>query len=160
MSLNDFNVLGNTPAPATSVDVCLHDGFGLNSGVTITGGSGALLVDGEAFEWKPWTILGHKRLLNKKGQFELPAEAFGVFDVLWPRPDLLIIGTGKSIAPLSPDTRKAVSALGMRVEVLDTRNAAAQFNLLATERGVSDVAAVLIPNGWKDGVGVEAVTAQ
>lgn len=68
--------------------------------------------------------------------------------------DLLIIGTGKGIAPLSPDTRKAVSALGMRVEVLDTRNAAAQFNLLATERGVSDVAAVLIPIGWKDGQGV------
>lgn len=55
---------------------------------------------------------------------------------------------------MSPDTRKAVSALGMRVEVLDTRNAAAQFNLLATERGVSDVAAVLIPIGWKDGQGV------
>lgn len=95
MSLNDFNVLGNTPAPATSVDVCMHDGFGLNSGVTITGGSGALLVDGEAFEWKPWTVLGHKRLLNKKGQFELPAEAFGVFDVLWPRPGM---------SPFTPNT--------------------------------------------------------
>jgi hypothetical protein len=46
----------------------------------------------------------------------------------------------------------------MRVEVLDTRNAAAQFNLLATERGVADVAAVLIPIGWKDGVGVESVS--
>lgn len=41
----------------------------------------------------------------------------------------------------------------MRVEVLDTRNAAAQFNLLATERGVTDIAAVLIPIGWQDGVG-------
>jgi NADH dehydrogenase [ubiquinone] 1 alpha subcomplex assembly factor 3 len=44
----------------------------------------------------------------------------------------------------------------MRVEVLDTRNAAAQFNLLATERGVSEVAAALIPIGWKEGVGAEA----
>lgn len=41
----------------------------------------------------------------------------------------------------------------MRVEVLDTRNAAAQFNLLATERGVDDIAAVLIPVGWKEGQG-------
>lgn len=55
--------------------------------------------------------------------------------------------------PLSPQTRKRISELGMRVEVLDTRNAAAQFNLLATERGVSDVAAALIPIGWQDGVG-------
>ena len=51
--------------------------------------------------------------------------------------------------------KKSISELGMRVEVLDTRNAAAQFNLLATERGVSDVAAALIPIGWKDGVGAK-----
>jgi len=42
----------------------------------------------------------------------------------------------------------------MRVEVLDTRNAASQFNMLATERGVDNVAAALIPLGWRDGVGV------
>lgn len=57
--------------------------------------------------------------------------------------------------PLSPETRKRISELGMRIEVLDTRNAAAQFNLLATERGVSDVAAALIPLGWKEGVGAK-----
>jgi len=36
----------------------------------------------------------------------------------------------------------------MRIEVLDTRNAAAQFNLLATERGVLEVAAALVPIGF------------
>ncbi|KAL3955935.1 hypothetical protein ACCO45_008781 [Purpureocillium lilacinum] len=138
--LNELNVLGNTPAPSTSVDVCTYDGFGLNSGVTITGGNGALLVNGEAFEWRPW-------------EFELPKEAFGLFDMLWPRPDLLVIGVGKSNMPLSPQTRQHIAELGMRVEVLDTRNAAAQFNLLATERGVSEVAAALIPIGWKEGLG-------
>lgn len=55
--------------------------------------------------------------------------------------------------PLSPQTRQHIAELGMRVEVLDTRNAAAQFNLLATERGVSEVAAALIPIGWKEGLG-------
>lgn len=57
--------------------------------------------------------------------------------------------------PLSPATRKSISELGLRVEVLDTRNAAAQFNLLATERGVADVAAALIPLGWQEGVGAQ-----
>ena len=57
--------------------------------------------------------------------------------------------------PLAPDTRRIISELGMRIELLDTRNAAAQFNLLATERGVSNVAAALIPIGWKDGVGAK-----
>jgi hypothetical protein len=81
-------VLGNTPAPSTSVDVCFHDGFGLNSNVTIRGGDGALLVAGEAFSWRPWAARGDGQMtiLNKKGQVEFSKEAFGVLDLLWPRP--------------------------------------------------------------------------
>lgn len=64
--------------------------------------------------------------------------------------DLLVIGTGLSIAPLSPATRRLINDMGIRVEALDTRNAAAQYNLLATERGVHEIAAALIPVGWKN----------
>lgn len=64
----------------------MQDGFGLNSGITITGGDGALLVNGEAFSWRPWVANGNKSLVNKKGQFEIPAEALSMFDMLWPRP--------------------------------------------------------------------------
>lgn len=67
--------------------------------------------------------------------------------------DLLIIGLGPDMRPLSPATRKHLTGLGLRVEVLDTRNAASQFNMLATERGVDDVAAALIPIGWREGIG-------
>ncbi|ESU08981.1 hypothetical protein FGSG_04150 [Fusarium graminearum PH-1] len=140
-NFSDLDVLGNTPAPSTSVDVCMYDGFGLNSGLTITGGNGVLLIDGEVFHWRPWEAKGSMNLINKKGQFELPPSAFALFDLLWPRP--------------APETRRAISELGMRIELLDTRNAAAQFNLLATERGVANVAAALIPIGWKDGVGAK-----
>jgi NADH dehydrogenase [ubiquinone] 1 alpha subcomplex assembly factor 3 len=69
--------------------------------------------------------------------------------------DILIIGVGKTNMPLSPELRKAIAEMGLRVEVLDTRNAAAQFNLLATERGVGEVAAALIPIGWEEGVGAQ-----
>jgi NADH dehydrogenase [ubiquinone] 1 alpha subcomplex assembly factor 3 len=69
--------------------------------------------------------------------------------------DLLILGLGPSMAPLSPATRKFINSLGVRVDIQDTRNAAAQFNLLATERGVSSVAAALVPLGWREGVGVK-----
>lgn len=51
--------------------------------------------------------------------------------------------------PLSPETKRQINSLGIRVDVQDTRNAAAQFNLLATERGVNDIAAAMIPIGWK-----------
>ena len=63
--------------------------------------------------------------------------------------DLLILGLGASTYPISPETRKYINSLGIKVEIQDTRNAAAQFNLLATERGVSSIAAALIPMGWK-----------
>lgn len=82
----ELDMLGNTPVPSTSVDVCMYDGFGLNSGTTITDGNGALLVDGEAFNWRPWEAKGSLNLINKKGQFELPPQAFALFDLIWPRP--------------------------------------------------------------------------
>ena len=65
--------------------------------------------------------------------------------------DLLIIGTGPRMAPIAPAVRKYLNNLGIRLEIQDTRNAAAQFNLLATERGVGQVAAAMIPVGWKEG---------
>lgn len=64
--------------------------------------------------------------------------------------DLLILGLGPSMYPLAPETRGYINSLGIRVDVQDTRNAAAQFNLLATERGVGNVAAALVPIGRKE----------
>ncbi|KAF3015242.1 hypothetical protein E8E14_000871 [Neopestalotiopsis sp. 37M] len=157
-SLGLLDVLGNIPAPSTSVDICMSSGFVLNSGARVTDGSGIILVGGEAFRWRPWELSpsaseGKPHLQNKKGQYDVPPPSLSLFAHLWPRPDLLILGVGPENRPLSPELRKAVSALGIRVEVLDTRNAAAQFNLLATERGVDDVAAALIPIGWVEGQG-------
>lgn len=70
--------------------------------------------------------------------------------MVWPKPDLLILGVGGAMLPLAPETRRFLGELGVRVDVQDTRNAAAQFNLLATERGVGSVAAALVPVGWRE----------
>ncbi|RAH77129.1 DUF498 domain protein [Aspergillus japonicus CBS 114.51] len=150
-----LNVLGNIPAPTTAIDATLDTGFHLNNGVKITGGDGVMLVGGEAFPWRPWQAApgGHRDgMLNKKSQFELDEQVWGVLDLVWPRPDLLILGMGEYVFPLSPETKKYLNSLGVRVEVADTRNAAAQFNLLATERGVSEIAAAMVPIGWKGNV--------
>lgn len=173
-----MDVLGNTPPPSTSVDACLSDGFHLDNGLKITDGDGVLLVGGEAFTWRPWeangTADGKKRLVNEKGQWDVDDEAWGLFELVWPKPgkswiysglfkqirkrvnlieitDLLILGLGKDMRPISPRTRQHINSLGIRVDIQDTRNAAAQFNLLATERGVGSVAAALIPIGFREG---------
>ena len=56
--------------------------------------------------------------------------------------------------PLAKETRLLLAEQGVRVEVQDTRNAAAQFNLLATERGVGSICVGLIPLGWREGRGI------
>ncbi|OMP86533.1 NADH dehydrogenase [ubiquinone] 1 alpha subcomplex assembly factor 3 [Diplodia seriata] len=176
-----LDVLANMPAPTTAVDATFDDGFALNSGLHVTNMAGVLLVAGDAFAWRPWvkkdshahgsaattattTVGGGEKagekgkkeketLRNERGMWECDRAAWGALELVWPKPDLLIIGTGATVVPVSPTTRKHVNDLGIRLEVSDTRNAAAQFNLLATERGVQQVAAALVPIGWREEVG-------
>ncbi|ORY68428.1 uncharacterized protein BCR38DRAFT_423223 [Pseudomassariella vexata] len=153
-----MDVMGDTPIPSSSVDACTPTGFHLNSGQKTYDGSGVLLVGGEAFRWRPWLAYSSSsnpkyRLVNSKGQWDLPPSSLGLLSLIWPRPDLLVLGLGPAIRPISKELRRSISDLGMRVEVLDTRHAAEQFNLLARERGVDEVAAALIPLGWVEGFG-------
>ncbi|KAK2810841.1 hypothetical protein FQN50_002664 [Emmonsiellopsis sp. PD_5] len=162
--LNSLNVFADIAAPTTAIDACLDDGFHLNNGVKVMGGDGCLLVDGEVFRWRPWEGGNNNKvggrggggdkggmgvMVNEKGQWDVSEEVWGVLKLVWPKPDLLILGLGGSVRPISPETRRHINLLGIRVEVQDTRNAAAQFNLLATERGVREVAAAMIPIGWR-----------
>lgn len=86
-----LDVLGATPPPATGVDSCLADGFALNNGAAVHG-SGVLMVGGEAFRWAPWRAgVGEEkgvrgRLLNERGQWEVGDGAWGLLDVVWPKP--------------------------------------------------------------------------
>lgn len=160
-----MDVLGSTPPPASGIDATTDDGFAMSNNTKVSG-SGVLLVGGEVYKWRPWSQSTRKagteadgakpetslrgKLLNAKGQWEASIEggAWGLLEVVWPKPDLLIIGTGPRIVPISPATRRYINDLGIRIEVQDTRNAASQFNLLATERGIQQVAAALIPAGF------------
>ena len=78
----------------TAVDATLDDVFHLDNGVKIRNGDGALLVGGEAFAWRPWLKRpsGSKaEMINKKGQFELDEEVWGLLGLVWPRPGELFI---------------------------------------------------------------------
>lgn len=150
-----MDVLGHIPVPATSVDACTSDGFHLDNGVKTEGGNGILLSGGEAFSWQPWTGVnaGPDELLDaRKGTMTFPKESLGLLEMLHPKPDLLIVGTGGKLWMLSKETRRYINeVLGCRLDVVDTANAAAAYNLLAKERGVeggAGVGALLLPIGW------------
>lgn len=85
-----LDVLGGAPPPTTAIDACLPDGFLLNNGVHIVGGSGCLLVNGEAFTWRPWEG-GHAKLVNAKGQWECPDKAWGALSLVWPKPGSFLL---------------------------------------------------------------------
>lgn len=176
-----MNMLGNMPVPTTAVDACLEDGFALDSGLKISGSGVLLvsgeafkwspwLRKGERDGTLEGADSNNTRsdsssntnigiggdstvgsLRNSKGQWEVDNSAWGILDIVWPKPDLLVIGTGAKMLPLSSQTKKDINELGVRIEVQDTRNAAAQFNMLATERGTQQVAAALVPIGWREG---------
>ena len=151
-----MDVLGHVPTPATSVDACTTDGFHLDNGVKTEGGAGILLTGGEAYTWQPWLTASSSKISDlldaRRGTLTLPKESLGILEMLHPKPDLLIIGTGGKLWMLSQDTKRYISeTLGCRLDVVDTANAAAAYNLLAKERGVeggSGVGALLLPLGW------------
>ncbi|KAI9684173.1 MAG: hypothetical protein M1829_003443 [Trizodia sp. TS-e1964] len=150
----DFSALdmlsSSAPSPL-SIAACLPAGFAFASGARCP--AACLLLGGEGFEWCPWAVtegVGKPLpVLDALGRYDPPAAAWGVLDLLWPKPDILILGTGAVLLPLAPRTRSYLAAMGVGVEVLDTRNAAALFNLLGTERGPDQVGAALLPAGWR-----------
>lgn len=99
----NLDVLRNTAAPATAIDACTSDGFALNNQMRISG-CGIFLVGGEAFRWRPWLRENRKegtitrggigedemtgRLQNAKGQWDVQNDAWGILDLVWPKPGM------------------------------------------------------------------------
>ncbi|KAG0349866.1 hypothetical protein BG005_010599 [Podila minutissima] len=70
-------------------------------------------------------------------------EIFKIFELMNPRPEILIVGTGKVFGPLSPAVRSVIRGYGLQVDMMSTANAAATYNMLAEEG--REVAAALLP---------------
>ena len=88
-----LDMLGSMPAPTTAIDTCLEDGFDFNNGLRIAGGSGCLLIAGEAFRWRPWEVRERNEargarwaMINKMGHWEVEKEAWGLLELVWPKP--------------------------------------------------------------------------
>jgi NADH dehydrogenase [ubiquinone] 1 alpha subcomplex assembly factor 3 len=92
-----LNVLGGTPPPATSIDATTNDGFAFSNNTKVSG-TGVMLVSGEVFRWRPWVReksaksgdgAQKRTLLNAKGQWDVDESAWGVLDLVWPKPGKL-----------------------------------------------------------------------
>ncbi|KAJ2752545.1 hypothetical protein GGH94_004628 [Coemansia aciculifera] len=122
----------------------LSTGFRLSNGITAYGP--LLLVNNEAFTLKippprPDAVSG---VVTNPLQL-LDPEALKVLDVVTPKPELLVVGGGANISPLSPAARKYLTSIGLNVELASTRHASSTFNTLSEEG--RNAALLVLPAG-------------
>ncbi|XP_073155814.1 uncharacterized protein [Henckelia pumila] len=76
---------------------------------------------------------------------DITAESLSIFQTVQPTPDILILGCGRHIQPIDPKLRSFIRSTGMKLEAVDSRNAASTYNILNEEGRI--VAAALLPYG-------------
>lgn len=146
-TIEDFQ-LYERQTPPNNISSVLKNGFKLDNGARVISDSvehpkGLLLLAHEAFTLD---LSDHVTGLQS-GRVELePSELLGVFEIVHPKPELLVLGLGGKSRILGPRTHKFLRELGMQVDVSTTRNAASNYDLLANERGKTVAALLLPPN--------------
>jgi len=126
------NILSGGPALPVQVRSLGPNGIQLADGLEIP--SACIFLEGKVFLWNvPQTLW--------EGWTK---EHFQIFDVVVPKPEVLLLGTGKSVVQLPLALRNHLSQIGVQVDVMDTWNACTTYNMLSEEG--RRVAAALLPH--------------
>ncbi|KAJ7068820.1 DUF498-domain-containing protein [Mycena amicta] len=130
------NILGSDSPPPTQIASVSSSGILLQDGLLLPGAT--ILLDGKVFLWDvPESVAQWRR------------EHLALFEVVVPRPEILILGTGEELTHPPPSFRALLTDLGIQVDVMSTRNACSTYNLLAEEgRRVAAALAPLTPHRW------------
>ncbi|GJJ70142.1 NADH dehydrogenase [ubiquinone] 1 alpha subcomplex assembly factor 3 [Entomortierella parvispora] len=154
-----MNMFNDRESKTVSITTCTKHGFVTTEAITLQGP--VLCIGGQVFLWDIFQKGGAvDRSLSAtttattgtgttaRSIFETmdeptAREIFKIFELMNPRPEILVVGTGKAFAPLSPAVRSVIRSLGLQVDMMSTANAAATYNMLAEEG--REVAAALLP---------------
>ncbi|KAG8906863.1 hypothetical protein FRB99_005923 [Tulasnella sp. 403] len=131
------------PAPPVQVKRMTTDGIELVDGLLLQ--SSCIFINGRVFLWNVPQV--------KEGSWSgWTKEMFEIFDVVIPKPEVLLFGTGNAPLPLSQELRQYLTSIGIAVEIMDTWNACSTYNLLS-EEGRQVAAALIFPDAapWKAG---------
>jgi len=135
------NILAGSDAPPVEVKTVTNEGIQLADGLVIPGP--CIFLEDKVFLWKVPEKLWEG--WNK--------EHFEVFEMVVPKPEILLLGTGKRVAMLPPALRQHLNRTGIQVDVMDTRNACSTYNLLLEEgRKVAAALLPLSPHKWHSAV--------
>ncbi|GMM45933.1 hypothetical protein DAPK24_025080 [Pichia kluyveri] len=101
----------------------------------------ALLLSNQIFEVSlEGTEFHHKGVV-----VELPSTIMELFSIIYPKPELVVLGMGSKSRMIGPKTKTKFNELGIRVETGDTKSSALSYDLLATERSPALVSAIMLP---------------
>ncbi|GAA5832907.1 hypothetical protein JCM3766R1_007088 [Sporobolomyces carnicolor] len=133
------NIILPSSNPSLSITTLTPSaGYTLSDGLVLP--SPILMIDGVAFMWDVKPPVED----YKGGSWEgFDIEKLKIFEVVNPRPEILLVGTGKTGLFPPPKFKQYLNSLGIQVDVLDSRNAASTYNLLSEEG--RRVAAALYP---------------
>ncbi|GAA6015662.1 hypothetical protein JCM10207_008164 [Rhodosporidiobolus poonsookiae] len=126
--------------PVSIVSLTPSAGFTLSDGLVVP--SPVLMIDGAVFMWDVQHPTKGSDPMGRDWD-GWSQEKLKVFEVLNPRPEILLVGTGTTTLFCPPAFKKYLNNLGIQVDVLDSRNAASTYNLLSEEG--RRVAAALYP---------------
>ncbi|PKA60067.1 hypothetical protein AXF42_Ash009751 [Apostasia shenzhenica] len=127
---DQINLIDSVPEDQLRFQEYTDTGFTVN-GVNYVGS--LLVVENKIMSWAP------------KRFSEISAESLSIFKILKPIPEILILGCGKYIEPINPELRLFIRSTDMKLEAVDSRNAASTYNILNEEGRM--VAAALLPCG-------------
>ncbi|XP_021768917.1 NADH dehydrogenase [ubiquinone] 1 alpha subcomplex assembly factor 3-like [Chenopodium quinoa] len=127
---DQINLIDNIPEDQLRFQGFDETGFNVN-GVKY---EGSLLCAGNLLmSWTP------------KNFADITPESLSIFQILRPIPEILILGCGRHIEPVNSELRSYLRSAGIRLEAVDSRNAASTYNILNEEGRI--VAAALLPYG-------------
>ncbi|KAF8338793.1 NADH dehydrogenase 1 alpha subcomplex assembly factor 3 [Cantharellus anzutake] len=133
-SLSESNIFApDDVRAAVAVKTITNKGIELVDGLVLP--SACIFIGGRVFLWNVPPITTSWDAWN--------LDHFKIFEVVIPRPEILILGTGeKSLIP-PPEIKKYLSSIGVQLDVMNTWNACSTYNLLVEEG--RRVAAALLP---------------
>ncbi|KAI7894981.1 NADH dehydrogenase 1 alpha subcomplex assembly factor 3 [Mucor mucedo] len=122
--------------PNVGIEVITKHGFVLSNHIKID--QPLILLNGSPFLWN-----APPRSPGFLPMKDWDIDTFKIFEVVSPRPELIMFGTGKEFAPIPEHIRKYFFKLGIQVDQMNSKHAAATYNVLAEEG--RRVAAALLP---------------
>ncbi|KAI8987851.1 NADH dehydrogenase 1 alpha subcomplex assembly factor 3 [Mycotypha africana] len=118
-------------------EIITKKGFVLSNNIKVE--QPLILINGTPFLWRTPPRSENTHMPMK----DWSLDAFKIFELVSPKPELIMFGTGRDMAPIPEHIRQFFFKLGIQVDQMNTKHAAATYNVLAEEG--RRVAAALLP---------------